>query len=78
MKTLLQNWNLMRFVRLVFGVLSIVQGFMVHDIALKIAGVLLSITAIVNVGCCGSSCAINIRKPVKQKEVRFEEVETIK
>ncbi len=76
MKTILQNWSLIRLIRIIFGVLAVVQGMMVNDMGFKMAGTLLLLTAVANIGCCGGSCSVNLRQPKEQKEVVYEEVET--
>ncbi len=78
MKNLLVNWNLMRGLRLVLGIVIVVQGIQAHETMYAIAGILLSGMAIANIGCCGvGGCAVN-QKPIVSKDaikdIDYEEV----
>lgn len=81
MKTMIRNWNIFRFIRLALGIVVIIQGFSNHEILFGIAGVFLSLTALANVGCCGSNgCAVNTKQlPSKTgNEIIYEEVDGVK
>lgn len=68
----------MRALRLVLGLIILVQGIQAHETMYAIAGLLLSAMAIANIGCCGpGGCGlpqrpINAKEPVK--EIEYEEV----
>lgn len=77
MKTLLQGWHFARILRLILGVIIIVQGVILHETAYALMGGLLSLMAVVNVGCCGpAGCSV----PTKSKSqstsqpIEFEEM----
>lgn len=76
-QTLFTNWHFMRWLRLAFGIIFMVQAIEIHDIMIgAIAGFFL-ITAITNTGCCGSgSCATPTRKTTKEgvEEISYEEI----
>lgn len=77
MKTkLLNNWNVVRWVRLLFGIGAIITGLWQKEYLAMIAGSFLMITALSNTGCCGSSgCAPQVnRKKEDPKEIIYEEV----
>lgn len=69
-------WNLMRVLRLVIGVFGIVEGVRQSAVPLALVGALLSVQALLNMGCCGSgACAprrslrsktLDAREPVYQ------------
>jgi hypothetical protein len=72
------NWTLMRFVRLILGVIIIVQGFVAKDALFAIAGFLFTTMALLNAGCCATgNCYIN-NKPLNNSKqhtpVEYEEV----
>ncbi len=76
MKTILQNWNFMRILRLVLGAAILVQGIVARDAISIILGVAFAGMAVANVGCCGTgSCAISPRIPKnKTEDIHYEEV----
>ena len=68
----------MRGLRLVLGIVIIVQGIQVHETMYAIAGLFLSGMAIANIGCCGvGGCAVP-QKPIVSKDsvkdIDYEEV----
>ena len=70
MKVILNNWSVMRGLRLLIGIIFLVQSFIQKDIALGIISGFLLLTAIANVGCCGSTgCAVNIRNPKNENKL---------
>ena len=75
-KTLLNNWSIMRGLRLVIGLIALVQSVLQKDITLGIIAGFLLLTAIANAGCCGSNgCAVNFRNRKKEKEIQYEELD---
>ena len=75
--TILQGWNLMRFLRLAVGGYGLFQGISTNDSLLIIAGGFLLVTGVFNIGCCGvNGCSvIPKRKPANPKEQpEFEEI----
>ena len=76
MKTLFSNWNLFRVLRLVLGIVAIIQGFADNETIFAVAGGLITLMAIGNIGCCGASrCAVNTKPVSKKNETAvYEEV----
>lgn len=77
MKTLVSNWNIARIIRLLLGVAAIAQGATTNEYILSIAGVLILLMALLNIGCCGTSgCSIQPKKSGNNNanEVIYEEV----
>lgn len=66
----------MRLLRIVFGVIAIIQSFFVHDIILTILGVIVAGMAIFNLGCFGTSgCETNYTSKTNEgKQIEYEEV----
>ena len=79
MKTILNNWSVMRGLRLAIGIIALVQSIIQKDITLSIIAIFLLVTAIANVGCCGSNgCAVNFNTRKKEKEILYEELDNKK
>ena len=78
MKNILANWNFMRALRLILGIIILVQGIQANEFMYAIAGLLLSGMAIANIGCCGvGGCNVPYRKrelEVTNKEITYEEI----
>ena len=68
----------MRALRLILGVIIVVQGIQASEFMYAIAGVLLSGMAIANIGCCGvGGCNVPTRKStadLTNKEITYEEI----
>ena len=78
-KTVLNNWSVMRGLRLVIGVIALVQSIIQKDIMLGIIAAFLLVTAIANVGCCGSNdCTVNFNTRKKEKGILYEELDNKK
>lgn len=75
-ETILQNWTIIRFLRLLIGIGIIVQAVVLQDFLLGAAGLLFSGMALFNAGCCGTAaCAAPARKSGKTiNETSYEEV----
>jgi hypothetical protein len=78
MKNILSNWNFMRALRLLLGIIILVQGLQAKEWMYAFAGVLLSGMAIANIGCCGvGGCQVPTRKEnptVNNNEISYEEI----
>ncbi len=75
-KAILNNWSVMRGLRLVIGLIALVQSFIQKDITLGVVAGFLLVTAIANVVCCGSNnCAVNFSNRKKEKEITYEELD---
>ncbi len=76
-QTLFTNWHFMRWLRLAFGIIFIVQAIQMHDMMVgAIAGFFL-VTAITNTGCCGArGCATPSRETTEEStdEISYQEI----
>ncbi len=76
MKNYLNNWNLMRVLRLALGIIIIVQGIVAKEWLLAGLGGLFSLMPLMNIGCCGvSGCSAPVpRTRKKMEDISYEEV----
>lgn len=72
----MSNWNWMRVIRLLAGIAIIIQAIANKDTVFGVAGVLFTIMALFNTGCCGvGGCNAPIQKSNKSTEdITYEEV----
>jgi hypothetical protein len=76
MKAILQEWNIMRILRLVFGLAILIQGVVARDPLTITLGLLLGGMAVANLGCCGTNgCAINTPDIKKTQPGDYEELD---
>jgi hypothetical protein len=71
------NWNFMRFVRLVLGIAIIVQAVIAKDWTMGILGTLFTSMPVFNIGCCGvGGCTTAAVKSNTEstKDITYEEV----
>lgn len=70
------NWHLMRIIRLIIGIMIIVQAIADRHLLLGILGAIFSSMAIFNVGCCGNNACTPIKKSSNKNsnEFTYEEV----
>jgi hypothetical protein len=81
MRGILTGWNAMRVLRLILGVIIVVQGINNGEALYWVLGGMLVLMALANAGCCGSiGCAVDTRsrKGKEEKEIVYEEVDTTK
>lgn len=73
---LIQNWNFMRVLQLLAGIAIIIQAVANKDTVFGVAGLLFTIMALFNTGCCGAGgCYRPIKKTTKStEEISYEEV----
>ncbi len=68
----------MRFIRIVLCIIIIVQGVAGKNVMFAIAGILFTVLALFNAGCCaGGQCYSGNAKPNKTnntKQIEYEEV----
>ncbi len=68
----------MRALRLILGVIILVQGIQQKEWIYAFAGLFLSGMAIANIGCCGvGGCQVPFRKideTIKNKDITYEEI----
>lgn len=76
MKRYLANWNGIRVLRLLAGLLILLAAIQTKEWLLMTGGVVFSLMALLHAGCCGSSaCNRPPRKNNKQTDViSYEEV----
>lgn len=76
--TLLNNWNFMRWLRLILGAYIGVQAILMRDPLSGLISVFFLYQAVTNTGCCGvNSCEAPLRNSDQEKEVvQFEEIKT--
>ena len=73
---LLNNWSLIRWIRLGISIFIIVQAIMMHDVLFGFLGSFFMYQALTNTGCCGA----NVCAPIERKstgnleEIEFSEV----
>lgn len=59
LNTMFTNWSFIRAIRLVLGIIVILQALFTENYLFLIPGVLFTGMALFNAGCCGSNgCAI--------------------
>lgn len=78
MQTLFTGWHFMRWVRLVFGLVFLVQAINKPDTLLGLAAGFFLLTAITNTGCCGAgTCSVRARNQYNKErdEIQNEEME---
>lgn len=79
MKNYLSNWNLMRVIRLVLGIIVIVHGFQGHQWMLVVLGGLFTLMPVFNIGCCstaGCNTTYSSRNTTATKDITYEEVKS--
>ena len=78
-RMIFSNWNLFRILRLGLGIAIIVQAVMARDMLFAFAGLLFSLMALFNVGCCGTGICSpapknNTTPNTPGKDITYEEV----
>lgn len=73
------NWNIFRIIRLLLGIMIMVQSIQFKEYAFVLVGTLFAGLALFDLGCAGGSCSApgnQMRKPVSQKmeDITYEEV----
>lgn len=77
MKNYLSNWNFMRIIRLVLGIVIIVQGFHAQQWMLAALGGLFTLMPLFNIGCCGATgcnTTYSTSKAKNTEDITYEEV----
>jgi len=76
MRNRLKNWNVLRVIRLVFGLYVLIQGVYARDMSYVLIGGLFTLMPVLNIGCCSTSgCATTNRKSeVTTEDISYEEV----
>jgi hypothetical protein len=76
---ILAPWDWLRIIRLVIGVSVVFQAIVMQSWLLVAAGVLLSLMALLNMGCGVNGCApvTRTQEPSrKESEISFEEIKS--
>ena len=61
----LSNWTFFRALRLVIGIIMIIQAVITSEILFGVAGLMITAMAVLNVGCCGTgSCRVPLKKNI--------------
>lgn len=75
---LLSGWGFTRIVRLVLGVVILIQAFQMGDAIFALLGSLFFGQAVLGVGCCGpQGCGVPMSKNADdeaEKEITYEEI----
>ncbi|HLV45612.1 hypothetical protein ACKUSY_17370 [Myroides odoratus] len=77
MKNYLRGWNLMRIIRLVLGIVIIVQGIQAQQWMLVALGGLFTLMTLFNIGCCGTggcNTTYSTSKAKNTEDITYEEV----
>ncbi len=79
MKEYLKRWNFMRILRLVLGVIIVVQGVQTQEWLFVILGGMFSVLALLNLSTCGisnSACRTPMNTDSKHKtdDITYEEI----
>ena len=76
MKYIFSKWTFMRLLRLAIAIIILIQAIYQKDFAIGVLALLLMVTAIANVGCCGAgACQVDLRKTKMEKEITYEELD---
>ena len=74
-KRIKSGWNVLRWVRLVFGTAAVLQGILQQESLFVVAGIAILLGTIVNVGFCGShGCPVPPPGKERNKKIEHEEV----
>jgi len=75
-QAILTNWTFSRALRLVLGIVILIQAIVAKDMAIGVAGLLFTMMPVFNIGCCGAgACNTSVKNAVdSQKEITYEEV----
>ncbi|MBK9792076.1 MAG: hypothetical protein IPP60_02985 [Sphingobacteriales bacterium] len=73
---LVNNWNVIRLIRLALSIIIIVQAVQIHDVLFGLFGTFFLYQALSNTGCCGvNGCAPSVSKSSGDtEEIEFTEV----
>ena len=77
--SLLTGWNFVRVIRLVLGLMLLVQSFQLQNWPIALFGVLFVFQSLTNTGCCGAAgCGISKHEPkpsgTEMDKIEYEEV----
>jgi len=79
MESILKNWGTMRIIRLAVGLYAFYEAIKTPDILLISMASILTLMAVLNVGCGAQGCGIPMNrktsKTVEKEDIDFEEVQ---
>lgn len=78
-QTLILDWNFMRGLRLVLGIIFLMQAIEMRDIITGLIAIFFLFQAVTNTGCCGyNGCAVPVNKTNVNniQNLAIEEVKT--
>lgn len=75
-RTLLNGWNLPRWLRLGLGIIIAIQAVQMHDMLSGLFAGFFLFQAVTNTGCCGTSNCVVIPKKDDSKDIIFEEIKS--
>ena len=75
MKKILNNWSVIRVLRLVMALFVIYQGVTSQQWLFVGLGIIFALLPLFNLGCCGTnSCTTSLSNSQKNKETTFTEI----
>jgi hypothetical protein len=71
------NWNIFRFIRLMLGLMIVIQSIQFKEYWFILVGGLFAVLALLDMGCVSGNCAAPIyrRSTQKPEEITYEEVD---
>lgn len=57
MREMFRNWDIVRIIRLIFGVIGVVASVSIGDYFLMTLGGIFILQAVLNLGCCSAGCS---------------------
>ena len=68
------GWNIMGVIRLIAGITALVFAIIYADRFLGLAGIVLLLMSVLNIGCCGvSECSTGSCKPPLKSSIKASE-----
>ena len=73
---LLKNWSFFRLLRLLLGIMIVIQAIEIRDVFLGLLGGVFSFMPLFNMGCCSvNACSVSKVKSTNDKtDIDYEEV----
>lgn len=57
-----QNWNFIRIIRLLLGIVLLIESVKMNDYFLILISSAFTLIPLLNIGCSGGNCGINSKK----------------
>jgi hypothetical protein len=76
LNTLTSNWNFFRIIRLILGLIILIQGIVILDTISILLGVVFIGLALFSAGCAGGACYTPMNRSQKNssENIEYEEV----